>query len=314
MTAYSVLRDGEVLCQTVALTCLIQDLTNGVPVSFVVVASNAVGTSDWSSPSDPAIPAAVPEVPGNVSVTPATDGATLSWTEPSNGGEPITRYRIAVWNETQRVTEIDVEGTTARIENLVYPTVYRFTIEAVNAVGTSAQVAVFSAPLAPPPPPVVEPPVVEPPVNPEPPTPPSTTAPSSPRTLTLRSVSRSFYTLTWLEPHNGGSPITDYRIAKRVSSRGVFTAVNDGVNNRRSVRIPRPSNGTAIYVRVVSVNSTGESTTPTVVMLKGKKIYAIPSVVAVRLSDAAAFAGLDARSTPYDGTSVARGFAHWSFL
>ena len=163
-------------------------------------------------------------------------------------------------------------------------------------------------------PPIVEPPVVEPPVTPEPPSPPSATAPSSPRTLTLRSVSRAAYTLSWTIPNNGGSPITDYRIARKVSSRGVFVPVDDGVSLRRSVRIPRPTNGAAVYVRLVAVNAVGESTPPTVVMLKGRRIYAIPSVVAVRFSDAAAFAGLAARSTPYDGTSVARGFAHWSFL
>ena len=320
IAGYRVLLDDLEVCWTTELTCTVSELTNGVALAFSVVAFNAVGSSDPSVPSEPVTPASAPDSPESLVAVSDVDAVAVTWQPAFDGGEALTGYRVSVWNEAELVTSVDTTELTAVVTGLSYPTEYRITVEAMNVMGSSPRATVWAAPLAHPPvvePPVVDPPITDPPVIPEPPTvpvEPTPTAPSSPGHITLSKVTAKTYTLTWATPANGGSPILDYRIAKRITGARAFSVIRDSVSSRRTATIPRPANGKAVYVRIVTVNAIGQSTPPAVVKLKGKKIYAMPSVAAVRFSDAAAFFGSDARSTPYDGTSFANGFAHSSFL
>ena len=310
--------DGTVVCTTTHTDCTIAGLPNGTPVSFTVVATNAVGQSDSSSASVPVTPATVPDAPSGVSVNDAVGGAALTWEAPLDGGDAITRYLVTLWSDADAVRELYISELAATIDGIEYPNTYRITVEAINSVGSSERATVWAMPIAPPPPPVVEPPIIDPPVvEPpvvEPPVIPSATIPMSPTRLVLRSVTKTRYSLEWVAPNNGGAAIIDYRIARRISGTPRFTPIKDGVSTRRTVRIPRPANGKAVYVRITSVNEVGESAPATVVMLKGKRLYEMRSVRAVRLSEAAAFAGSFARSTPYDGTSFVNVVAHSDFL
>jgi hypothetical protein len=111
--------------------------------------------------------------------------------------------------------------------------------------------------------------------------------------------------LSWVAPNDGGSPITDYRIMTRPLNGSRYVTVKDGVSPLSTVSLKRPKDGRGTYIRVVAVNAVGESAIPAVALLKGNRIYEMPRVAAVRRSDAEAFAGLAARSTPYEGTSRA---------
>ena len=294
-------------CISLEPTCEIIGLTNGVEYSVTVSAHNAVGSGAASS-EVAATPATVPDAPLIHSVVDEVGRSVFGWSAPTDGGDPLLGYRVTLWDEASIIATFDTSDVAFTLDGVNHPARVRVTIEAMNSVGASARSTAWASPLAPPPPPVTpEPPVVEPPVEPpvnpeppvvEPPVTPDVTVPGSPRAIKLRSVSRTAYTLSWLAPNDGGSAITDYRIATRVSGTARFRTLKDGVSTRRTVRIPRPRSGKSVYVRIVAVNSVGTSTSPITVRLKGTKVYRMPSAVAVRFNEAAALAGLAARSTP----------------
>ena len=93
------------------LTCTVTGLTNGTAYTFTVVATNEVGTSKPSAPSDAVTPAGAPLAPQVVRVK----GATISFTPGADQGSPIVRneYRSKIgrsWSNwisvglTQRLT------------------------------------------------------------------------------------------------------------------------------------------------------------------------------------------------------------------
>jgi hypothetical protein len=86
--------------------------------------------------------ATAPASPTNVTATPATSSAMVSWTDPtSNGGSPITGYTITPYIGTAAQTPTQVGGassTSDDITGLTNGTAYTFTVKANNGVGSSA--------------------------------------------------------------------------------------------------------------------------------------------------------------------------------
>src|SRR6185436_17679307 len=76
---------------------VVTGLVNETPVKFQIQAVNAVGTSVFSAYSalvTPTLPGVAPSAP---LIGPATSGdttATVNWTTPADGGQPITGYSI----------------------------------------------------------------------------------------------------------------------------------------------------------------------------------------------------------------------------
>ena len=69
-------------------------LTNGTGYTFTVRATNAVGDSAASSPTNSVTPAGVPDAPSGVSALRGDKSATVSWAKPSGNGSPVTGYTI----------------------------------------------------------------------------------------------------------------------------------------------------------------------------------------------------------------------------
>jgi hypothetical protein len=89
-------------------------LTNGTPYSFRVIATNNIGSSIPSTPTQEIIPYAKPSVVQSVSVTPRNQGAIVTWTEPlSDGGSPLIKYTVNYKENTGGVvyTTVDVGPT-----------------------------------------------------------------------------------------------------------------------------------------------------------------------------------------------------------
>lgn len=129
-----------------ATSSTITGLTNGVSYTFQVSATNAVGTSAFSAPSNSIVvnPITVPSAPTGVSATAGDSQATLSWTAPaSNGNATITSYGITAHVNGSPVSGISVSGTTTSTvyTGLTNGTTYTFTVHAVNSQGASPESA-----------------------------------------------------------------------------------------------------------------------------------------------------------------------------
>jgi Ca2+-binding RTX toxin-like protein len=131
-----------------ARSAVVGGLTNGTAYRFDVVAFNAVGDGPASARSAAVTPATRPGAPviGTASsgAAGAPVNATVRWSAPpSDGGSPITAYRI----QAIRILANGLDGATtqttrvATARSFVFVLSagnYRFVVTAVNAVGASA--------------------------------------------------------------------------------------------------------------------------------------------------------------------------------
>jgi fibronectin type III domain protein len=89
--------------------------------------------------------ATVPTAPTAVSAHAGTNAATVSWHAPNSlGGMPLTGYLITSSPKTVTTT-VSPTTTSATIKGLTAGSSYRFTVSAVNLIGTSAASSVIAA-------------------------------------------------------------------------------------------------------------------------------------------------------------------------
>jgi hypothetical protein len=123
-------------CSTTgALTCTITGLTNGIAYTFVVKATNAIGTSAASAASIAVTPVKVPGAPTIATVVGATGQVTVTWTAPADsGGTHITGYKVKAVSDTTKSCSTS-GALTCVVAGLVDTAHYSFTVTATNAVG-----------------------------------------------------------------------------------------------------------------------------------------------------------------------------------
>jgi len=170
---------------------LVTGLSNGVNYTFTVTATNAVGTGPASAPSGSSTPGNVPSPPLSINATAGPNKAVVTFVTPvSNGGLPITGYRVASSPALPGDSQDLQAGTTAlsrTIINLNKTTTYTFTVYAVNAAGESVASISSNAVT----------------------TPDTPSVPSAPvAVMSGNQVQISFPS----SASNGGSPITGYRV------------------------------------------------------------------------------------------------------
>ncbi len=130
-------------------SCTATGLTNGHAYTFVVTATNIVGTGPASAPSAAVTPATVPNAPTRVSAASGVRAATVSWAAPSNGGSPITGYRATAQPGGHTCSPSPATATSCTITGLLDGASYSVTVTASNAVGSSpASAAASVIPLA----------------------------------------------------------------------------------------------------------------------------------------------------------------------
>jgi uncharacterized repeat protein (TIGR01451 family) len=126
-------------------------LTNGTSYEFVVDATNSVGSSPFSAPSNVVTPHAVtvPGAPTGVSAQAGNAGASVAWTAPANnGGSAITSYTVKVLANgvaTGQTVSAPGSATGATVTGLTNGTSYTFTVSASNVKGAGPDSAPSNA-------------------------------------------------------------------------------------------------------------------------------------------------------------------------
>jgi hypothetical protein len=137
-------------CTTATTTCTVTGLVNGVAVSFVVVAINAIGESVASSASVSIKPAGLPKAPTTLRGTSAAvKKMLLQWSGASGNGSPIVRYEFSwkaatsstwkPWKSTGLVRKAVVLGWLKGKK-------YQFKVRVVTSVGRAVSKTVTVIP------------------------------------------------------------------------------------------------------------------------------------------------------------------------
>jgi hypothetical protein len=181
--------------------------------------------------------ATVPGQPTGVSASGGNASATVSWTDPSSGGSPITSYTVTPYIGSTAQTPTTVNNgsaTSTTVTGLTNGTAYTFTVSATNAVGTGAASAQSNA------------------VTPTG----GTTVPGAPTAVTATPAS-SQALVSWTAPaSNGGASITGYTITPFIGSTAQTpTVLSNG--SATSATVTGLTNGTAYAFTVAATNSVG---------------------------------------------------------
>ncbi|HET7489537.1 MAG TPA: FG-GAP-like repeat-containing protein [Acidimicrobiales bacterium] len=132
-------------------------LTDGVPYTFTVTATNATGTGLASAPVT-FVPAAAPSAPQNVTATAGDTEAAVRWDPPADdGGAPVREYVVTIYAAGKFVGLVPAAATdrSATATGLTNGTAYTFTVTARNLAGAGAEsphtdpVTPSAAPVAP---------------------------------------------------------------------------------------------------------------------------------------------------------------------
>ena len=114
-------------------------LTPGVAYTFTVTATDDVGTSAPSVPSNAVTPLGGPSAPTAVTVTPGNGTATIHWTAPTHtNGSAITGYSITPYQNGVGLGPHPFKSlaTTETIARLINGRALTFTVAAINGYGT----------------------------------------------------------------------------------------------------------------------------------------------------------------------------------
>jgi len=171
-------------------------LSNGQHYTLSVAATNSLGNSPASDPSNVVTPAALAGAPTIGRATAGNASLTVSWTAPgSDGGSPVTGYRITAvnaYNQPVSSSVISAPATSGTVGGLTNGHSAAAKVTAINAVGDSASSAMSNT--------------VTPMTVPDAPA----LGGSTGGVKTDTVVSATAY---WILPSsNGGSPITGYRV------------------------------------------------------------------------------------------------------
>jgi 5'-nucleotidase len=239
ITGYTVTADpGGATCTTEgALTCDVTGLTNGTEYTFTVVATNGIGDSEASAPSEGVTPIGVADAPSKPTGVAGNKQVVLSWTAPADtGGTPITDYLVQYRSATDPTWITFDDGvstaTTATVTGLRNGVRYRFQVSAANIV----EYGPFSAQSA----------VVTPRTTPG--------KPGKP----FGVAGKTKVTLVWASPaNNGGAAITDYVVQFRKVGATRWRTADDGVSSRTLATVTSLKPATRYEFRVAARNEAG---------------------------------------------------------
>jgi fibronectin type 3 domain-containing protein len=207
-------------------------VTNGTTYFYDVRAVNEIGESEPSTEQS-ALPVGEPAAPTLDSAAAGDGTVELSWSAPSDGGSPITEYKVfrGIGGGTRtQLTTVDggeLSYTDTAVQN---GTAYRYDVVAVNAIGDSLHSNdVEALPLGPPDAPVLDLPV----------------------------AGDGTVVLTWsAPPFGGGTAVTAYRVYRGTGGEKAVIATIDPPE--LAYTDTTAANGTTYFYEVAAVNAIGE--------------------------------------------------------
>jgi titin len=177
-------------------------------------------------------------VPLGLLLAPGSGQVRLTWNAPaSDGHTPVTDYSVQYKASSSGSWIPFLDGVTgatyALIPGLANGSSYDFRVAAVNSVGTGSYTTTATAIPA--------------------------TIPGAPTSLSATGSGTS-RTLTWTAPAStGGSPITDYVVAFKLSSSSIWTTFSDGTSASTGATVTGLTSGGVYDYQVTTVNAVGVS-------------------------------------------------------
>jgi hypothetical protein len=229
ITSYTVTSTpGSFTCgwTTGPYSCTISTLVVGQTYTFTVVAHNANGDSPASPDSNGILAATVPDQVTGVSADRGDGQATIHWTIPYNGGDPLTTF-IVTDGAGHTCSGVAGTDTSCVVGGLTNGTPYSFTVAAVNGIGSG---------------PASDPISVTP-----------STVPAKPAAPQVARTNGAVV-LTITPPNDGGSAITGYTVSETLHGLGVVTCTL--VLN--SCTVSGLTNGTSYAFTVRATNANGD--------------------------------------------------------
>ncbi|ASN19534.1 Ig-like domain-containing protein [Arthrobacter sp. YN] len=237
ITKYTVTAAGfQQECPTT--TCTLTGLTNNVKYVFTVVATNEVGESQPSVPSNEITPDEKPSPPDVPTVKAGDKDLAITWTPAKTEGSPVKHYNLEISPPPANGIAVknDVSGLSYTWPGLTNGVKYKVRAQAVNDLGPSDW-GLYSA-------------EDHPAGIPATPAPPSTTVVSA-------VGAQNQLRVDWAEPGINGDPIKSYYVTMSGGSGTTQTQTIPG--NVRTATFKVSTNESAYTFTVQAENKAGKS-------------------------------------------------------
>ena len=205
-----------------------------------VAAENENGRGAWTDSEGTTLAEGVPDPP-TLQVSPIDRGLAIRWSEPWDGGLPITGYVVELVDPDGKTSRqgYDADASSAEIPDLVGGDSYLVRVAAENENGLGGwdeETATIPPPPTPPP-----------------------TPPPPPKDLEVSEHYRRLV-VSWTEPNNGGSAITHYLLEWNSEGEEPDSdPVTDDGSTEFTKEIDGLVSGRTYEVQLVAVNEVGES-------------------------------------------------------
>ncbi len=231
---------ATVLCSGVGNVLALSAGSGQLAVGGTFSAAGGLPDENFSIDTIP-VPPSPPAAPTGVMATAGNGQAVVRWTAPvspavltaapAGSTPPVTAYAVTpiANGVAQTPVVFNSTATTETVPGLVNGTAYKFTVAAINSVGTGPQSAASN--------------VVTP-----------VTVPSAP-TGVSGTPGNGKVTLGWAAPANGGSPITSYVVT--TYKAGVSQGTVGVAAPSTSTTLSGLANGTAYTFKVAAVSTVG---------------------------------------------------------